>query len=217
LYVKDANGGGEEALLKTGNPKRATDWSRDGRYLLYTENNPKTGFDIWYLLNPLSKANDSKPVPFLRTEFREGRGQFSPDGRWVAYESEESGRREVYVRPFPLGAGKWRISSNGGGLPRWRGDGRELYYLQSLSPSRWRLMVVPVQPRSNQVFESGTPKLLFEFFAEPFSELFPYSPAPDGQRFLVKVHVGNSQPILNIVTDWEEDAASPPKGTGEEQ
>jgi serine/threonine protein kinase/WD40 repeat protein len=218
LYVKNANGGGrEEALLKNGNLKRATDWSRDGRYLLYTENNPKTGFDIWYLPNPLSPANDKKPVPYLRTEFREGRGQFSPDGRWVAYESEESGRREVYVRPFPSGAGKRRISSNGGGHPRWRGDGRELFYLQSLSPFRSRLMVVPIQPRSNQVFESGAPKLLFEFPAELIAEVFPYSPAPDGQRFLVKVQAGNSQPILNIVTGWEKDAASPPKGTGDEQ
>jgi serine/threonine protein kinase len=212
LYVKEAIGGGrEEALLKNGNLKRATDWSRDGRYLLYTENNPKTGFDIWYLPNPLGKASDTKPVPYLQTEFREGAGQFSPDGQWVAYESEESGRREVYVRPFPSGAGKWRISSNGGERPRWRSDGRELYYLQPLSISHSRLMVVPVQPRSNEVFESGVPKLLFEVLAELVAEVFPYSPAADGQRFLVKLQAGKSQPTLNVVTNWEKSAGSAAK------
>ena len=106
LYRKDASGGGqEELLLPKGNPKYPSDWSRDGRYLLYTEVDPKTRADLWILPDPLGKSGGT-PVPFLRTEFIESQGQFSPDGRWIAYVSDESGQFEVYVRPFPSGAGQ---------------------------------------------------------------------------------------------------------------
>src|SRR4051794_17468327 len=132
LYRKLASGAGDERLLlkSTAGEKYATSSSRDGRFLLLTAENPETKSDIWVL--PLQ--GDRKPIPFLRTEFNENSGQFAPDGHWVAYTSDESGREEIYVREFSLGsahgswdaAGKWLISNSGGTYPRWRGDGKEL-------------------------------------------------------------------------------------------
>jgi hypothetical protein len=119
LYVKDSSSGGQEELLMGKNNVRPSDWSRDGRYLLYTQIDPKTRADLWILPEPMGKSGGATPIPFLRTEFIESQGQFSPDGRWIAYVSDESGQHEVYVRPFPAGASKWKVSSNGGREPRF--------------------------------------------------------------------------------------------------
>ena len=132
LYQRASDGAGhEDLLLKSDHPKFATDWSRDGRFLLYYDVDPQTKSDLWVL--PTDAVSDGrKPVPFLRTEFNEANGKFSPDGHWVAYESDESGRYEIYVRPFPApdgGGGKWMVSQAGGRGPYWRGDGKELFYL----------------------------------------------------------------------------------------
>jgi serine/threonine protein kinase/Tol biopolymer transport system component len=133
LYQKPANGvKDEEVLLKSSEDKYATSWSRDGRFLLYTVVHPKTKSDIWML--PL--GGDKKPLPFLSTEFSVHQACFSPDGHWVAYVSNESGHQEVYVRSFSMNStgtsveagGKWQISNGFGVDPRWRNDGRELYY-----------------------------------------------------------------------------------------
>jgi Tol biopolymer transport system component len=128
LYRKRWDDAGDEELLwESAEDKTAEDLSHDGRFLLYgVTNNPKTGFDMWLL--PLE--GDRKPVVFLSTPFEEFQGQFSPDDRWVAYQSNESGRYEIYVRPFPeKPGGRRRVSTLGGIEPRWRRDGKELYYL----------------------------------------------------------------------------------------
>jgi serine/threonine protein kinase len=127
LYQHASNGSGEDELLfKSQNAKIVTDWSRDGRYLLYHEYDPKTRTDLWLL--PMDAASSGrKPVSFLRSDFHELNGKFSPDGHWIAYQSNESGQYEIYVRPFPKieGAGKWVVSHGGGRQPHWRGDGKE--------------------------------------------------------------------------------------------
>ena len=114
---------------------------------MYISDDPKTGYDLWVL--PLE--GDRKPQPYLQTQFRENQGQFSPDGHWVAYTSDESGRLEVYVQPFPAAGGKWQISTNGGENPKWRRDGKELFYL---GLDR-RLMAVEV--KTAPTFEAGLP------------------------------------------------------------
>jgi len=142
LYVKDASGGlKEELLLENGNVKTPSDWSRDGRYLIYTETDPKGQGNIWYLLDPLkkdpvNKSSDRKPVKFQGTEAVESQGQLSPDGRWLAYTSDESGQNEVYVRPFPSGPGRWKVSAGREGSlePHWRRDGKELYFHEARLP-----------------------------------------------------------------------------------
>ncbi len=128
LYQKAANGaGGEQLLLEPSGSRSLNDWSRDARFLLYSQVDSKTSSDLW--LMPL--AGDRKPTVYFNSEFNETHGQFSPDGHWIAYASDESGRPEIYVRPFPLteDSGKYPVSSGGGVTPRWRRDGKELFFL----------------------------------------------------------------------------------------
>ena len=151
IFVRSADGSGEaKALVATRWHEFVSDWSSDGRYILYHRNDPKTGHDLWYLQR---KDDNSgyEPVPFLQTPFRELAANLSPDGQFVAYVSDESGRYEVYVQRFPRGGGKRLVSSNGGGQPRWRRDGKELFYV-----AHQRLLAVDVTTMPN--FSMGSPR-----------------------------------------------------------
>ena len=112
-------------VLESDYFKLATDWSTDGEFVLYYEAHPETSADLWLL--PLS--GDRQPTPFLQAPFLEADGVFSPDGRWMAYDSPESGELQVYVQSVPPSGGKWQVSATGGAFPQWRGDGQELYYV----------------------------------------------------------------------------------------
>jgi Tol biopolymer transport system component len=152
LYAKDASGASEEKLLLKAMPaEQIYPESFDGRHLLYSVRGPKGG-DLYVF----SVDGEPKPVPFLATDYDERRGQFSPDGRWVAYDSNESGRDEIYVRGFPGAVGKSLVSVAGGTQPRWRRDGREIYYV---APDN-KLMAVEVKP-CGHALEVGSPKELF--------------------------------------------------------
>ena len=199
LYQKIPSGAGsDELLLKTDYNSFADDWvsGKAGELLLYETDSPKTRFDLWVL--PLT--GERKPYPFLHSEFNETHSQFSPDGRFVAYVSDESGRAEVYVQSFPVPGGKWQISTGGGDQPQWRRDGRELFYM---APDK-TLMAVPVA--AGDSFEPGSPAALFAT-SIPLGNLTGdrnhYVAAPDGQRFLVNslVDDGNTQPIT-LVLNW---------------
>ena len=150
LYRKPADGSRNEELLYADNlQKRPTSFSPDGAYLAYwVLGDPKTGDDIWILPDPLGAPGASKPYPFMRTEFNEQIPQFSPDGHWIAYQSNESGRHEVYVAPFPGPGGKRQVSTAGGALPRWRADGKELFYRAADN----RLMAAEVDANSGSTF-----------------------------------------------------------------
>ena len=168
------------AAASAGDPY---DWSRDGQYLLF-EKIEKTGQDLWVL--PMG-GGGSGPVPFVKTEANETFGAFSPDNRWIAYASDESGRDEIYVRPFnPPHAGTapvtgvWMISRQGGTRPRWRRDGKELYFL---APER---TVMAVEVSGGSVFRAGVPRLLFSGAAN----LRHFDAAGDGSRFLVASPAG---------------------------
>jgi Tol biopolymer transport system component len=194
IYRKDAGGGGQEEQLTQGpNDKVATDWSKDGRYLLYEEVSPKTRFDLWAL--PLD--GDRKPVPVLQSPFDEFRGQFSPDGKWIAYDSNEAGRTEVYIRAFPSSAGKWQISNRGGGIPRWRADGKELFYVSS----DLKMMAVTIRASAAGV-EADTPRELFAALLAGLTS--PYDVAADGQRFLLseRPEAQGGAP-LTVVLNWQ--------------
>ena len=210
LYLKDANGGlREELLVENANTKAPSDWSKDGRYLIYTEEDQKSRGDIWFLADPLNRSGERKPVKFLATEAIESQGQLSPDGRWLAYVSDESGQFEIYVRPFPSGSGRWKISAGRrAGEPRWRRDGKELFFLEIGSPVD-RLMAVPVQSGSRGDLQAQDPKVLFEFRSvinTPQMNAFLYSPSADGERFLVNVLAGDTEPTLNVINNWEKAA-----------
>ncbi len=209
LYWKPAGGlGNEDPLLKSPGVKIPLDWSRDGRFLLYGHVNTKTGMDLEVLpLGPGPGGGERKPFVFLQSQFIERNGQFSPDGRWVAYASNDNtGRYEVYVQSFSPAAGggggassgKWQISSSGGDQPRWRRDGKELFFL---APDG-QLMAVEV--RAGASFERGTPKALFRTRLSILAlSGFEYSVSGDGQRFLLNQLAGEEAPTsLTVVLNW---------------
>jgi Tol biopolymer transport system component len=193
LYQKLASGvGQEEPLLQSDVLVTPTSWSADGKFLLYSQFAPKTLMDIWIL--PLD--GDRKPFPFLQTQFIESGAQFSPDGRWAAYESNESGKYEIYVQTFPAGSGKWQVSTGGGQFPQWRGDGKELFYL---SPDR-KLMAVEV--KLGATFEAGLPKALFDLAAAKVRR-DTYTVTADGQRFLFpRLLRENAVAPFAVVVNW---------------
>jgi eukaryotic-like serine/threonine-protein kinase len=195
LYVKNADGAEEEKLLalEASNKvdKYPSDWSRDGKYILY-----ESGQGLWIAAIP-----ELKTRVFVNEPATVKNGQFSPDGRWVAYTSNESGKWEIYVTSFPEGRGKWQLSSDGGTQPRWRGDGRELFFLASDG----KIMAVPVTAGAN--FDAGAPVTLFQ--ANPrelvaSSERVTYDVTKDGQRFLINTQVKNAetQP-MSVILNWQ--------------
>jgi Tol biopolymer transport system component/predicted Ser/Thr protein kinase len=202
LYVKAATGAGqEEVLVKMGTPNGfGTSWSRDGRFLMYTVRaaGTKTGYDLWIAPQfPERAGGDRKPFPYLQTQFNEFGGAFSPDGRWVAYISDESGRDEIYVQAFPLSGAKFQISTGGGVEPAWRSDGTELFYRSADG----NLMAVSV--KSGATFETSVPKSLFPLVV-PAGGVGrqSYAVTNDGQRFLVAASVGEKSVPLTVVLNW---------------
>jgi len=197
LYVKAANGAGTaEPLVKSAFMKHTNHWSRDGRYIVYDEHTAQQQ-DLWIV--PM--AGDRKPIPFLVTPADESDANFSPDTKWIAYSSDESGRREVYVQGFvpdhvpAAGIGKWQISAAGGAKPRWRRDGKELYYI-ALDD---KMMAVPVKSTAT-TFEPGPAVALFETHPRGY---VPYDVAADG-RFLINTvteGAADSSPIT-VMLNW---------------
>lgn len=203
IYQKISSGAGsDELLLHTEHDAYADDWTttaKDGEFIIYETDDPKTRFDLYVL--PL--FGDRKPFPFLNSEFNENHAQFSPDGRWVAYVSDEFGRAEVYVQSFPVSGGQWQVSTTGGDQPQWRRDGRELFYV---TPDK-KLMAVAVTPGAS--FKAGAPVTLFATRIPTTSltdDRNNFVPAADGQRFLVNnlVEEGNTRPIT-LVLNWAAD------------
>lgn len=192
LYVKISSGAGkEDLLLKSELRKNPTDLSLDGRFLLYTQLDPKTNNDLWVL--PIS--GDKKPAPFLRTEFNDLDGVFSPDGKWVAYTSDESGKEEIYVQMFSASGGKWQISKGGGSRSKWRRDGKELFFLAADR----KIMAVDVS--AGATFQAGVPQPLFG--THLISLFARFAVTANGQRFLVPAPVSEaiSSPAT-VVVNW---------------
>lgn len=205
LYRKEANGAGTEwRVTESTSLQVPTDWSRDGRLVLYYEIAPDTQRDLWVL--PVTPAGQSvagaKAWPYLRTRFNEVGGRFSPERRpglgprWVAYTSNESGRDEVYVQAFPEPRAKFQISTGGGAYPEWRADGQEIYYLSADG----KLMAVEVKLGAESVAPS-IPRELFALRLGLTAGASPYSVGPDGKLFLVLVPASGSQP-LEVIVNW---------------
>jgi serine/threonine protein kinase/Tol biopolymer transport system component len=197
IYQKAANLGGEaKLLLKSDETKLPSDWSRDGRYIIFTEMTTRKRSNVWCL--PLNDGEPGTPFALLQTEANEGGGVLSPNGRWLAYTSDASGRYEIYVQSFPGGAGKRQISTGGGDNPRFRKDGKELFYYGSDG----RMIAVPVKT-DGESFEAGEPAVLFEFRASTVPGFPPYAPSSDGNRFLINSLV-DAQPNapLTVVLNW---------------
>jgi hypothetical protein len=175
--------------------RRPLDWSRDGRYIIEGISDPKTKLDVWVL--PL--FGDLKPFPYLHSEFNELDAKLSPDGEWIAYTCDESGRSEIYVQTFPKPEGKWQVSTSGGRLPVWSRDGKELFFISAAQ----KMMAVEVKSGSKPGarFEAGVPKPLFDTHLEvPFSPSFDVS--KDG-RFLLPTRTGQgSTSPITVIVNW---------------
>jgi eukaryotic-like serine/threonine-protein kinase len=199
LYMKAASGAGAEQLvIESSYTKNALSWSSHGRSLLYSEDNPKTARDLWAL--PMQA--DGKPIPVVNSQFDERNGQFSPDGRWMAYHSDESGRFEIYVVPFPSGAGKWQISTAGGLSPRWRHDGKELFFVAPTG----QMMAASVSASATS-FVSAPPLALFQSRivsgGADSQNKHQYTVSADG-RFLINVSAASSTtaPVM-LLLNWK--------------
>jgi Tol biopolymer transport system component len=203
LYQRSASGGGREEVVLSYSTIRAsgiqsnyvldTDWSPDGKSILLSLQSPSSGSDLWLL--PLTSGR--KPIRFLTSTADEMHGNFSPDGGLVAYTSNESGKFQVNVQTLPLSDKKWQVSTNGGYEPRWRADGREIYYL---SGDR-KLMAVAVG--SGPSF--GVPKALFQTQVQTgvTANRTHYVPSRDGQRFLINTLSADATPTpITVVMNW---------------
>ncbi len=189
--------GGLERLTTSEYTHYPMSASPDGQLLAFTELNPATGYDIWTL-----RLSDRKAQPFLQTPFNETTPRFSPDGRWLAYVSDESGRNEIYVQPYPGPGGKWQISTEGGKEPVWNRNGRELFYRTG-----GKMMAVDIATQPS--FAAGKPRVLFEGQYEPtVLTAANYDVSPDGQRFLMlkSGEAGEAAPTqINVVLNWFEE------------
>jgi eukaryotic-like serine/threonine-protein kinase len=189
--------GGLERLTTSEYSHYPMSLSSDGRLMAFTELDPTTGYDIWVL-----RLADRKAQPFLRTQFNESTPRFSPDGRWLAYVSDESGRYEIYVQPYPGPGGKWQISTEGGREPVWNRNGRELFYR---SGDKMMVVDIATQPR----FAAGKPRMLFEGRYEPtVVTAANYDVSSDGQRFLMLKPSESAEAAptqINVVLNWFEE------------
>jgi eukaryotic-like serine/threonine-protein kinase len=204
LFRKKSTGAGdEERIRQSRNTQLAEDWSRDGRFVSYYEIAADTHFDLWVLPVTPDGKPEADPRPYIRTPFNEWHGIFSPETnpgsgpRWVAYESDESGRYEIYIDSFPEPRGRVRISKDGGLYPEWSPDGRELYYVSRDS----KLMAVSLKMGTNAL-EPSAPRELFSLRAVDTGQR-PYEVAPDGKRFLVRaVPQRQSAQPLTVIVNW---------------
>ena len=200
IFLKAASRSGQEepATSSTTTPNYVTDWSHDGRFLAYTNQAAETGLDLWVL--PLS--GDKAPELFLRTPNNEDNAVFSLNGRWIAYDSDESGRPEVYVRPFHAAGPEYPVSRSGGTQPVWNDDGRELFFL---APDG-TLMSASISTAKG--FEAAVPKPMFRTEAAltgvaSADSRRQYAVAKDGKRFLFKVaEQRRSSVLINVFVNW---------------
>jgi len=202
LYRKvlGAAPGSEELLLSTSEPKFPMDWSPDGRFLLYNSFNATRDVDVWAL--PLEGART--PFEVVRTDLNERLPQFSPDGKWIAYESDKTGRSEIYVQPFPGSGGASPVSSDGGAQVRWNPNGRELFYV---APDD-RLMAVPIRFGSNgKTVEADTPVSLFITnvgSTAPNTNRQQYMVSPDGRSFVMNsVPEASAAAPITVILNWK--------------
>jgi Tol biopolymer transport system component len=203
IVLKAASGAGNPRQLTSSEAQQfPTSWSKDGRFLLFDEVSGPTGWDMWALpLTAEGSAGPAKPFPYLKTRFNEHGGHFSPDGKWVAYYSDESGSDQVYVQGFPDALGKWQVSAMGAAsqrsaYPRWRADGKELFFVGAGQ----KVMAVSVNALAGS-FDGGKPAGLFPVEGPTY---FGWGDTHDGQRFLVTQPKAAVAQPMTLLVNWQE-------------
>ena len=193
IVQRPAGGKQERQLVDTGvpGPTTPTHWSPDGRYIVYSMASPATSWDLWIV----DLSGDQKPYPYLQTQFMEVQGRVSPDGRWLAYVSNESGAPEVYIGSFPHSGATFRVSIKGGVFPSWRADGKELFYL---TPDQ-TLMAVAIRGKPDQ---AGSPEPLFTTPIVQYRSRMNYASSADGKRFLVNTRLEAAPHAIHVIANW---------------
>jgi Tol biopolymer transport system component len=196
IYVRNASGTGAEEVLVPGDTRPfATDWSRDSRHVLLMTNGGPTRMDVWSY-----DVEGRVAAPLMASPFNEGWATFSPDGKWIAFVSDEAQQRQVYVRSFPDGVAQTQISTSGGGEPQWRQDGKELFYV---APDN-TIMAVDIRTAAGRI-TAGTPQALFTANIDQTKSIRNhYAVSPDGQRFLILSLVDRHTSQLVTVLNWRE-------------
>jgi Tol biopolymer transport system component len=207
LYRTAASGTTKEEQIRTAETEQTpSSWSFDGRFIVYENADPTTRSDVWVL--PVT--GDTEPILFLRTAFSEGQGHLSPDGRWMAYTSNETGRNQIYVQPFPPSGQKWTISTDGGVQPRWRRDGKELFYLTEDASTEAKWVMVSDVLAEGATFRPGVPRPMFKTQLNsgrhdipigPTTTSDSYAVSADGKRLIGLVQAGrlSEEPITVLV------------------
>lgn len=196
LYQRSLDQNASVTIWKTESFAGPEDWSKDGRWIVFSTIDFKTNkSDLWLL--PMT-GNDRKAIPWLQTRFSEAGGQISPDSKWIIYASDESGRFEIYLNSFPVFGQKIQISNAGGEQPRWRGDGKEVFYI---TPDR---KVVSVELNYGETVEPGTPKILFQTQIVPSIEARNHwDVTNDGQTFLINTTAPSTADApIEVITNW---------------
>jgi Tol biopolymer transport system component len=197
IYMKNSSGAGQAQMVASLSAEsRPACWSADGAQIIYEVDDPARARDVLVV----GTVGGEAPRPVLQTKFDEHDARLSPDGRWLAYVSNESGRDEVYVQTYPEPTGKWQASTSGGSYPEWRGDGSEMYYVASDQ----QLMAVPIQTTPN--FMAGLPRGLFNArVLFPGAASSAYAVSKDGSTFyIIEPAGGASLPVTNVVLNWPE-------------
>jgi Tol biopolymer transport system component len=197
LWRKASSGGGaEELLLETPDTDYPLQWSADGRFVIYQRTDLKEVWDLWAL--PMTGDNRT-PFAVANTPFLERMGQLSPNGQWLAYETNETGRPEIVVQAFPEARGRWPVSTNGGEAPRWSADGRELFFI---APDRTIMAAMVTTTAST--FGAGRPAALFgaQISSQPFR--FPYTVARDGHFLINELQGLETAAIpITLILNWQ--------------
>ena len=193
LYDKISTGAAnEQAIVESAEDKSPTDWSPDGKFVLFQSSNLRTKSDVWVV--PMT--DDRKPFPFLQTEYSESNARFSPDMKWIAYQSDEAGPNQIYVRPFPGPGAKWQVSTSGGTRPSWNRNGKEIFYLNG-----GKIMSAQVNG-SGSTFETGKVKLHFDPSSIGGTAVRDIS--GDGQNILVEIpRSKQSATPLTLILNWD--------------
>jgi eukaryotic-like serine/threonine-protein kinase len=198
IYLQELGAGSAQLLLHSNATKNMEDWSSDGRYIVWgnTDSQSQTGSDVY----TMRLDGKNEPTPILSTPYEEGSARFSPDGKWIAYTSDESGRNEVYVQPFPSGGNKVPISVGGGTEPYWRADEKEIFYLAADR----KLMAVSLKAVGPEKLEAALPVVLFQTVVPGLLDARShYVPTPDGKRFLVVADLPETQNApVNVVVNY---------------
>jgi Tol biopolymer transport system component len=204
LFRKPIDGGPLELIQETDEVWHLTDWSPDGAYLIAAAERKGTDSDIVYF--PIRSGTPGAAVPFVTTPGVDSQGQLSPDGKWLAYYSGPATRGDVYIRPFPAGSGTYRVSLNYGVEPRWRGDGKELYFVSNAADANeYSYWSVSVASDGRGGLTIGRAQKMFEARAQRYVEAqnsWSYTPAPEGQRFLVSLSAAAERPSISVKLNW---------------